>query len=134
MFVDDLITRYAPKNETFTVTLFDGEELKFKYVFDYTDIKKLQTGAADFATRMVEKKIPLTGDMKEYWTDNIEVLTTAYVMAGTIQEPKISELEFLKLAKKAGVMFQYIANQYNYNETKAIVQNELAEVEAQKKD
>ena len=134
MFVDDLITRYAPTDEFFEVTLFDGEVLKFRHIRDYADIKAMQDGAADFGVRMSNKQIPLIGDMNEYWTDNADTLATAYIMSKTIVEPQVSELEFMKLAMKAGSLYQFIVNQYNYNESKAIIKREIKEVDDAKKD
>lgn len=133
MIIDDLITRYSAKEEFFTVTLPDGEELKFRYLTDYADIKRIQDGAVEF-TRRIQKGEGILPDWKEYITDNMDTLATVYILSQTIVSPELSQLDLLKLAKKAGYIYSYIVNQYNAKETQHIVKHELAVVEDLKND
>lgn len=134
MIIDDLITRYAAKDEFFTVTLPDGEELKFRHLRDYAEIKKVQEEAAKFASDMMKEEKAKLPAFRDIYTDNVDTLTSVAVLASTIEEPKISNLELLKLAKKAGLLFQFIVNQYNIKETQHIVRQDLEKVDDLKND
>lgn len=133
MFVDNLITRYAATDGSFAVKLPDGEELRFRYLTDYADIKQIQDGAVDFARKM-QKGEGILPEWKEYVTDNLDTLTTVYVLAATIEEPKLTQLDFLKLAKKAGYIYSFIVNQYNAKETQHLIKRDLETVEELKND
>lgn len=133
MFIEELITRYAAKEERFTVKLPDGEELTFRYLTDYADIKTVQDGAVEFVRKM-QKGEGVLPEWKEYLTDNMDTLTTVFILAATIEEPKLTQLDFLKLAKKAGYIYQFIVSQYNFKETQHIIKRDLETVEELKND
>jgi len=133
MFIDELIKRYEVKEESFTVTLPDGEELKFRHITDYDELKQMHDGAAAFCSRM-SKGEGLLPEMKEYATDCTDTLAAVYVLAHTIVDPKLTQLDLLRLARKAGVIFNYILNEYNRKETAHYIKREVAEVEELKND
>lgn len=133
MFIDDLIARYENKEEFFTITLPDGEELKFRFVSDYSELQTLQSGAVAFCKKM-QKGEAVLPDWKPFLTDNVDTLTAVYVLAYTIEDKKLTEFDLLRLAKKAGPIFQYILNQYNLKETEHIVRSEIKEIEDAKND
>lgn len=133
MFIDELISRYEVKEDFFEVSLPDGETLKFRHVKDYAELKVLHEGAIAFATKMAKGEGVLPA-WKEYTTDSRDTLIAVYVLAYTIQEPKLEQIDLLRLAKKAGVIFQYILNEYNRKETEHYVKRDVAEVEEAKND
>ena len=133
MFIDNLIERFGVKEEFFDVELPDGSKLKFKHLTDYAEIKAVQNGAVAFTKQMQEAK-NLVGELKENHTDCAETLASAYVLHATLVEPKVTQAEFLKLAKRCGPIYNAIVTQYNHAETRHILTVELEEVEELKND
>jgi len=106
-FVDKLIADYAPE-PFFTVKLPKGDELKFRNLNDYTEIRALYKKASEFAKGHVKGN--LTPELKAVATKDRDVAVMAYIIAELSESPKFSVVDVLKLSKNAALVAHQIAS------------------------
>ena len=98
-FIGSLIDRYSPPEEIFTVTLSGGEEFTFKPLTSLPEVNALKVGISQFAEMVRTKSCPPA--WADYLTDDAATLTACYVIAHMSVEPKLTQLDCLKIANKA---------------------------------
>lgn len=106
--IDRLVASYAPKESTFTVELAKGDVLTFRHPASADEFARLTSGAVQFASTLGG---PTTLESwKEFVPEDKGIAAKAYFLHALSHEPKLSQLDCLKLAAKAPMLFQTIYN------------------------
>jgi hypothetical protein len=135
MIIEELIETYAPKQAEFEVTLPKGEKLTFRAVTDYAELSRLKAGAAKFAKMCRSNRC--NADLKKQLPseeDGDETILVSFVLSATIVEPKLTQKDFLTLAKSACYAFNTIVDQWNLGQTNIQIEDEAEYIEDLKND
>lgn len=103
--IDQVLDRYERKEPNFTVTLPKGEVLTFRHFKNSDDFEQFVTSAADFA-KLVDK--PPAGPMKEVMPKSRGVAINAFMVSYLAVEPKINQLQALKLTQRPEIFFHIV--------------------------
>lgn len=135
--LQSLLSDYAPASQTFDVTLPHGETIPFKRLYDSVAMAELQREATQWAKSMMPKKgkpPALLPGWEAVYTADAELLAKVYCVTKLAVHPDFQDqLGVLKLARKAGPIFQSIVHQIDLASVNLIAQNEVETVEAEKK-
>lgn len=137
--IDELLELYAPKEETFDITLQKGTVLKFKYVTDSDEHEALQSGAREFVKMIRDedgfKRLCATNKgWKDIVVKNDDSVGMCYTLAHTIVSPKLDEFDFMTFAKRIGPTFNYIAASWKLALLNLRMIAEVEDIEASKKN
>lgn len=102
---DDLIDDFAPKSDTFTVTV-SGKDFKFHAITDRKVLSELVRRAKQFASK--DPKTIENEEHREWFDTDSETRIKSFTLAELLVEPKASPFDLLKLAKKAALGFETI--------------------------
>jgi hypothetical protein len=109
-FVDKLLDDYGAKETEFSVYLPQGEELRFKSLNDYVEIKKLHQRARAFAKSHLAGNHKGVKELAQYATDDNDLAVMAHIIADLSIEPKLSPADVLKLSKHAALIVTHIGS------------------------
>lgn len=103
------LARYAPTRGTVEVTLPGGETARFRVLASAVEVLEIaeRGDALVDAVRMGGGPLALYRDWPE------SVIRAAAGLAALAVEPALSELQALRLAERAGALFQFLVEEVN---------------------
>lgn len=109
-FIDKLLDNYGAKETEFTITLPQGEELKFRNLTDYVEIKALYTKARKFAKAHLAGRYGGNKAVEEHATKDEDLAVIACIIADLSLEPKLKVEDVLRLSKQAALVVSHIGS------------------------
>lgn len=100
--------RYAAKGDQFTLTLPYGEAFTFRAVSDYVDLKALKASAKAFVEAI--QKGPQPPEWAGLYIGDPELLHSVFMISELSLDPKLSQLDVLRLARHAVFVFEFFKN------------------------
>lgn len=130
--VDDIIAKYTPKESNFEIKLPGGETFKFRHFSDADDFDTFQDRAAKFMKAALDGSLKKNPEMKSFVPKRGGVAIEAFMLSYLAVEPKLTELDALKLTKIPDV-FKMLVTQVE-NARNEFRNAEFEEQVEQKKD
>lgn len=105
--INDLIERYKPESETFTVTLPGGEILHFRNLANYGELQAFKVRIAEFASSLRNGRCPES--FSPYIPEDDASLIAAFTVSELSVEPtKIEHLQALQMTKATWLLEQLV--------------------------
>lgn len=102
---DIFLEKCKPKNESFTLTV-NGIAIKCRVITDYSELQKMRREASEFAGICIAGK--LSKELKPWAPSDPETAARAFYLTKFAVEPKVTQLDALKIAKGCGLAFDQI--------------------------
>lgn len=106
---DKLLESYGAKDAEFTVVLPQGEELRFKNVTDYVEVKALSQRGRKFAKAHLAGRFGGNKDVEANATKDEDLATLSLIISELSIEPKFTVADVLKLSKRAAPLLSLIS-------------------------
>lgn len=129
--LDDLLDSRHEPPKRIDVALPNGEALAFEILTSYAEISQMRTAAQEFVEKFVgpngeAKLVPL--EWQPYFKPHRETLKWVYMLERLVVE-KQTQLSWLKLAAKAGYLFENIRDQVATAQVRAAYETDNAEID-----
>lgn len=113
--IESMLARYAPQDEIYEISLPHGERFKFRALVSYSDLKRFERDAVAWFKTLPS---PNSEEGKAHrWSEFLPADATSGITAYTISalsvEPKIEQLDALKMLK-APWLVNYFMKQIDY--------------------
>lgn len=108
--IDDILKRYERESETIEVVLPFGEKLKFRQFEDADDFEAYLESSKAFV-KLVESKEGIHPNWKPYLPKLRTTALKVHLVSYLSIEPKLAELDAMKLAKGNESVFTHIYNE-----------------------
>ena len=132
-FLDDLMRDFSPQQEVLKFTV-SGKELSFLAITDRAKLNSIRAQAQRFAADETQMKQCPNLELRSYYDTDEDTKTYSYLMAELSIEPKFEVVDFLKIAKKAALLFEMIKAAYNEAFQKACAEASKAMMDEAKND
>lgn len=128
-FVDKLLDNYGGKETEFSVMLPQGEELRFRNLTDYVEIKALHKKARKFAKAHLAGRFGGNKAVEEHATKDEDLAVMASIIADLSIEPKLTVADVLKLSRHAALIVTHIGAAITERLTLESAQSETEELD-----
>lgn len=117
--VEQLLRDYSSSTPEIEVVLPKGEVFKFRAIGTFEELQKVKSDALRFHKTLQNDKL-CSAKLKEVRSKDQYTNVAVFLLASSIIEPKLTQHDFLTMAKKAPFLLEFLINEVNAKQTKYV--------------